>query len=506
MNKIFLLFVSPSPLSTSFISPLSLLTLSLSLPRPVLHQMMGRASRPLLDDAAKCIVMCHTPRKDFLKKFLYDATPVESHLDHFLADHMAAEIVTKRIANVQEAVDFLTWTFFYRRLTQNPNYYRLQGVTHRHLSDHLSELVEATMRELEESKCVAIDNDSDPAELTALNAGIVASYYYIRYTTVEVFSRALTAKTKLRALLEILANAAEFDAVPVRHHEDRALAALAKHLPLKTAGAATGNFNDPHTKTHILLQAHFSRLPLAADVAADLGAVLPDATRLLQAMVDVIASQGWLTPALAAMECTQMVAQALWDADSPLMQLPHVTKEVAAACKAAGVEGVFDLMDMEDADRRRLLGNLPAAKMDDVARFCNQYPNIEVSFEVEDADALRAGEPVVVNVALERDLDEEELVAAQRVHAPRYPREKLEGWWVLIGDQKTNALLAIKRVTLNKAHLDVRLEFEAAQAGAQRLQVYLMCDCYMGCDQEHTIDLQIAEGDAKAAADEQMDE
>jgi pre-mRNA-splicing helicase BRR2 len=274
--------------------------------------------------------MCHTPRKEFLKKFLHDPMPVESHLDQFLADHMAAEIVTKRISNVQEAVDFLTWTFFYRRLTQNPNYYRLQGVTHRHLSDHLSELVESTMRELEESKCISIDNDADPAELTALNAGIVASYYYIRYTTVEVFSRALTPKTKLRALLEILANAAEFDAVPVRHHEDRALATLAKHLPLKTAGAASGNFNDPHTKTHILLQAHFSRLPLAADVAADLAAVLPDSTRLLQAMVDVIASQGWLTPALGAMECTQMVTQGLWDADSPLLQLPHMTKDLVA--------------------------------------------------------------------------------------------------------------------------------------------------------------------------------
>ncbi len=52
----------------------------------------------------------------------------------------------------QDAVDYLTWTFFYRRLTQNPNYYNLQGVTHRHLSDYLSDLVEATLADLERSK------------------------------------------------------------------------------------------------------------------------------------------------------------------------------------------------------------------------------------------------------------------------------------------------------------------------------------------------------------------
>ena len=34
--------------------------------------------------------------------------------DHFLHDHISAETVTKVIENKQEAVDYLTWTLYYR--------------------------------------------------------------------------------------------------------------------------------------------------------------------------------------------------------------------------------------------------------------------------------------------------------------------------------------------------------------------------------------------------------
>ena len=89
--------------------------------------------------------------------------------------------MTKTIENKQDAVDYLTWTFLYRRMTQNPNYYNMQGVTYRHLSDHLSEMVENTLAELEHSKCISIEEDMDTAPL---NLGMIAAYYYINYTTI----------------------------------------------------------------------------------------------------------------------------------------------------------------------------------------------------------------------------------------------------------------------------------------------------------------------------------
>ena len=194
-------------------------------------QMVGRAIMPTEDTDAKCVLLCQTAKKDFFKKFLYEPLPVESHLDHCLHDHFNAEIVTKTIENKQDAVDYLTWTFIYRRMTQNPNYYNLAGVTYRHLSDHLSEMVESTLSELEHSKCISIEDDMDTAPL---NLGMIAAYYYINYTTIELFSMSLNSKTKIRGLIEIISAAAEYEELSIRHGEDSLMRNLATRYPLSS--------------------------------------------------------------------------------------------------------------------------------------------------------------------------------------------------------------------------------------------------------------------------------
>lgn len=53
-----------------------------------------------------------------------------------------------------------------------------------------------------------------------------------------------------------------------------------------------------------------------------------------------------------------------------------------------GVESIFDIMEMEDEDRSALL-QLSDSQMADVARFCNRYPNIELSYEVAEKDSVK---------------------------------------------------------------------------------------------------------------------
>ncbi|NXJ83286.1 U520 helicase, partial [Trogon melanurus] len=451
-------------------------------------QMVGHANRPLQDDEGRCVIMCQGSKKDFFKKFLYEPLPVESHLDHCMHDHFNAEIVTKTIENKQDAVDYLTWTFLYRRMTQNPNYYNLQGVSHRHLSDHLSELVEQTLSDLEQSKCISIEDEMDVAPL---NLGMIAAYYYINYTTIELFSMSLNAKTKVRGLIEIISNAAEYENIPIRHHEDNLLRQLAQKVPHKLTNP---KFNDPHVKTNLLLQAHLSRMQLSAELQSDTEEILSKAIRLIQACVDVLSSNGWLSPALAAMELAQMVTQAMWSKDSYLKQLPHFTSEHIKRCTDKGVESVFDIMEMEDEDRNALL-QLSDAQIADVARFCNRYPNIELSYEVVEKESIRSGGPVVVLVQLER---EEEVTGP--VIAPLFPQKREEGWWVVIGDSKSNSLISIKRLTLQQK-AKVKLDFVAPATGTHNYTLYFMSDAYMGCDQEYKFSVDVKEAESDSDSD-----
>src|SRR5947208_1500755 len=116
--------------------------------------------------------------------------------------------------------------------------------------------------------------------------------------------------------------------------------------------------------------------------------------RLLHAMIDVISSSGWLSCALAAMELCQMITQGLWDRDSVFLQIPHFTKELAEKCHNSNLDSIFELMELEDDERKKILGFSNLNQLADVARWCNRYPNIECTFQIENKDDIHAGSSV----------------------------------------------------------------------------------------------------------------
>ena len=293
-------------------------------------QMFGKATHSKASNTSRGVLMVPAVKRDFYKKFLNEALPIESHLQTYLPDAFVSEISTKVIASTQDAVDWATYTYFYRRLLANPSYYGLTDTSHEGLSAYLSELVETTLKDLADAKVIEIDDEDD--SIAPLNPAMIAAYYNISFITMQTFLLSLTGRTKLKGILEIVSSATEFESIQIRRHESHVLQQIYNHVPVKMAQAS---FESPHFKAFVLLQAHFSRMQLPIDLAKDQEIILSKILNLLSGCVDVLSSDGHLN-AMSAMEMSQMVVQAMWDRDSPLKQIPHFSPEVVRAATESG--------------------------------------------------------------------------------------------------------------------------------------------------------------------------
>ena len=224
-------------------------------------------------------------------QFLYNPFPVESALleEDGLNDHINAEIATGTISTIGDGVDYLTWTFFYRRLVRNPSYYGLEDSSPSSISSFLSSTIEGCLYSLRRSKCVEVED----GVVSPTTLGRIAAYYYMSHKTLSLFGEELgesdddeayTSSLSIETLLSVLSRSSEYDGLPVRHNEDGINEEIAEFVRYEP----TEPMDDPHCKTSLLLQHHFSRLPLPiSDYNTDLKSVLDQAIRIVQAMVDV---------------------------------------------------------------------------------------------------------------------------------------------------------------------------------------------------------------------------
>jgi pre-mRNA-splicing helicase BRR2 len=206
----------------------------------------------------------------------------------------------------------------------------------------------------------------------------------------------------------------------------------------------------------------------------------------------------------------------MWDRDSPLKQIPHFSPEViqvaneykyvVTKCEKQTktndirrINDIFEFMDAMDPTENKGYAtlvkrlNLNNKQLAQAAAFTNEkYPNLEMDFEVEDPENVTSGEPAYLKIKIERELEEDEEPDTV-VHAPFYPNQKMENWWLVVGEEQTKSLLAIKRVTIGRK-LELRLEYVVPSPGEHELTLYLMSDSYVGVDQAPTFSVTAAEG------------
>lgn len=298
-------------------------------------QMIGRAGRPQFDNTATACVFVQESKKPFYQKFLHEPFPVESSLFTQLEEHINAEIANNVLHSTSDCIEYLTWTYYYRRLVMNPSYYLLKEITPQGVYNHLLELVNKVLDNLNASKNIIMEDDTQNSHsashklLKPTPLGRIASYYYLKYSTPfkfhEIYKAFMTQKIEgnivsidlnTTRLLKALSDAAEFSELPVRHNEDILNNALAQDLDLLTSDTRIF-FNDPlspHVKTLLLIFAHLKggKLPIT-DYINDTKTVLDQFSRVLNSMVDVAAESGYLSIVILLSRLSKMVAQEIED-------------------------------------------------------------------------------------------------------------------------------------------------------------------------------------------------
>ena len=145
------------------------------------QQIFGRAGRPQFDTSGDAtLITSHDAMARYLDK-LVRATPIESNFIKQLADHMNAEVVAGTVTNIQEAIEWIRYTYLHVRMCKDPLAYGISPVqieSDPTLRGRSRELAVDAARVLDERKMVRYNPDS--GNLAVTNLGRVASHFYIR--------------------------------------------------------------------------------------------------------------------------------------------------------------------------------------------------------------------------------------------------------------------------------------------------------------------------------------
>lgn len=517
-------------------------------------QMMGRAGRPQFDNEAVAVIMVHEPKKNFYRRFIYEPFPVESSLHEQLTDHLNAEIVAKTIKSREEAIDYVTWTYFFRRLTANPAYYDQQAALLEQtdfdkqrdmLANYIERLMNKSLDELIRSGCIELregvmapgarEGDMPSAMVEATKLGRIASLYYLGHRTVAQFQRTLSREgLSFVEIMRVLCECPEYDELPVRHNEDKLNAEFAEHCPLEV-DLAIQAYDSPHTKAFLLLQAHMWALPLPInDYKTDLKSVLDRSIPLIQAMVDIAAEEAQLRSTTNLILLLQCLHQATHPWRSSLACLPHMADKTLQILKQMGIECIPELIERSDAPKVIRALSLPSSDaFKEILQLVQDMPRLRMRIELrvldpeekdeggqQDGDEGKDGKETkrrkgthvrvtdgVYKVPPDSELELSVVLQYENqpmkfVHAPRFPKKKTFSWWCILGDTEVDELVSIKKTIMpTKARLDRRVNFQFCSPSDEvgetfTLSIIAMSDSWFGLDQQHDLSIMTVAKDS----------
>ncbi|KAJ1928275.1 secretory subunit [Tieghemiomyces parasiticus] len=367
-------------------------------------------------------------------------------------------------------------------------------------------------------------------------------YRSMRYTkerilnrTMGLFFKEIKEGVTVPDLIDLLTASAEFEQNPGYGQEDESeLPALADRVRIAVETASGEPFersikfkSDVAYKAKVLLYAHLYRVEVGNDrLREQQQIVVIQSLHLLTGVHAIVEAYNWLHPTLYTIELNQMLVQAIPHYGSPLLQLPHVTRDLVTEIEARRPQSsnVSKLRDLPEAEGRHLLSALAPEQYAETRAVMDSMPRPSVrdaTFQVVGDEIItpRAIMTFTATLTTKGDLapltpvtpkvprsspgaegqvveDEDDgvgrlisdplaaLAEVPEVYAPYCSVAKHAFWWAVLGDPRSNRFTIDPiRITDLKTSKAIKVQFQApGEPGTYALTLFIKSDSYTGCD------------------------
>lgn len=264
------------------------------------------------------IITTHDKLKHYLT-LLTNQNQIESQFLNHLTDNLNAEIASGTISSIEEAVDWLSYTYLFVRMQKNARHY---GITASMLQKDPDlfhtrvEFIKNSVKKLDHAKMIRYDPVSETLDPTDL--GRIASHYYIKCETIEKFNEFINDTMLEDDVLQMMCLATEFGELKSREEEIDELIDLKRSnccfkVPL------TPDHNE--AKVNILIQTLLSRGKVNSfSLISDTFFVQQNVKRICRGLFDYAIRRGMPIFSRRLLTFSKMFELEQWDFQSPMKQ------------------------------------------------------------------------------------------------------------------------------------------------------------------------------------------